>query len=510
MTDDAQKRRLLLRLRKWTFLFPPGALCIIWTGTGLGLAARIFGSVFIAMVAVVYLALVCVGLVRLDLLKLEWRGGAIPTLTRAPTLPDYDLLEAHRSRQKQDVAFPQQTNIARKAVAEATPSVTAHGNGFRGVKGDAKYPLAIRTDWDREPPKVLWKQPCGGGYSSFAFENGVAFTIEQRRKEEVVVAYDVLTGTEKWASPYYGLFEESLGGNGPRATPYCESGRLYALGALGTLRCLDTADGRLIWSTNILLNAHATLPVYGCAASPVVVGNSVIVAPGGAKAESVLAYDKISSQRVWNVLPDGAAYSSPSIVELAGIRQILVVTDHRVVGLGPENGSLLWEHPWSVRMGNQNIAQPLLIGTNRVFLSAGYGTGCEMIEVVPRKSGGLEAKSLWKNQAMKNKFSSSIHHEGFIYGLDEDRLACVDAESGERVWKDGRYGYGQLLFASGHLVILTGDGDVALVAARPDGHREVARVPVISGKTWNHPGLFEGFLMVRNAHEMACVDLRPR
>jgi outer membrane protein assembly factor BamB len=111
---------------------------------------------------------------------------------------------------------------------------------------------------------------------------------------------------------------------------------------------------------------------------------------------------------------------------------------------------------------------------------------------------------------MKNQFSSSVLHDGFIYGLDESILACVDAATGDLKWKGGRYGYGQILLASGHIIVLTEEGELALVRATPDGHAEIAKFPVLDGKTWNHPAISDGLLLVRNINEMAAFDLRPR
>jgi len=178
-----------------------------------------------------------------------------------------------------------------------------------------------------------------------------------------------------------------------------------------------------------------------------------------------------------------------------------------LLGVSPTDGKPLWRFPWRVEFDN-TIAQPMITGTNRVVLSAGYGTGAVGLEL-NRSEGGFAVKELWRNKLLKNKFTSSVLHEGHLYGLDEDILVCLDATTGERRWKDGRYGYGQVLLASGHLIILCGDGDLALVKATPERHTEIARVPAIKGKTWNHPALAGGKLLVRNAIEMACFDLRP-
>jgi outer membrane protein assembly factor BamB len=145
-----------------------------------------------------------------------------------------------------------------------------------------------------------------------------------------------------------------------------------------------------------------------------------------------------------------------------------------------------------------------------VFVSSGYGTGAAVIEIT-RSADGFEVHEVWRNIRMKNQFSSSVVQDGFIYGLDEAILACVDAATGELRWKGGRYGYGQVILASGHLIVLTEDGDLALVLATPHGHREIVRFPALEGKTWNVPAMSDGILLVRNLNEMAAYDLRtPR
>ena len=169
---------------------------------------------------------------------------------------------------------------------------------------------------------------------------------------------------------------------------------------------------------------------------------------------------------------------------------------------------MLWEYPWSTNMGI-SVAQPLLLGHDRVFLSAGYGHGAAVIEV-SRTGDRLATRTIWENLRMKNKFTSSVLHEGYIYGLDESILACVEAATGELKWKAGRYGYGQIMLAGDHVIVLTEDGELALVKATPARHDEVARFQAIEGKTWNHPVITDGRLLVRNVREMAAFDIRAQ
>ncbi len=386
-------------------------------------------------------------------------------------------------------------------------TAAAYWTDFRGPNRDGHYAQApVRTEWPAAGLTPLWKQPAGGGYSSFAIARGRAFTIEQRGAEEVAAAYDAATGLELWTNRWRALFQESMGGDGPRATPTWSDGLIYVLGATGELRCLEDATGRLIWRKNILDDNDAGNLRWGVAASPLVVGDTVIVLPGGTRGRSVVAYHRRTGERVWSSLDDPQAYSSPMIVTLAGRPQLLVLTASRLAGLAPDGGALLWSYPW-VTTSDINVAQPLVVGPNRVFVSSGYGVGAAVIEIA-EAGGTWDVREVWRNIRMKNKFTSSVLHQGFIYGLDESILACVDAATGELKWKGGRYGYGQVLLASGRLIVLTEDGDLALVAATPEGHQELGRFSALSGKTWNHPALAEGRLFVRNLQEMAAFDVR--
>ena len=487
-------------VRASTLLFPPAGLVLLWRSGQISLGRKLLGTIGIGFYSVLYTGLVVLVLHLFFGLQPEFRGGMVPRWTFHKTLPDYDALEASRAKQK---PAPSPASVPLATSAASWP-------GFRGPNRDGHAnDQNLLTTWPSAGLRLLWRQPIGGGYASFAVANMRAYTIEQRRRQEVVTAYDVETGHEIWADGWDAEFRETLGGDGPRATPALDDGRLYALGAMGEFRCLETAAGRLLWRRNILVENGALELTYGVAASPLIVDDKVIVTPGGARGHSVAAYDKLSGEPLWKSLDDEASYSSPMLVHLAGQWQLLVVNQSRAVGLEVETGKLLWEFAWSVLQNNRNIAQPVVLSTNRFLLSAGYGTGCVAVEV-NRAGAGWTARELWRNKLLKNKFASSVFWNGYIYGLDEDILTCLDAATGGRKWKDGRYGYGQLLLAHGHLIVLSGEGDLALIEAIPDRRQELARFPAIHGKTWNHPSLAGGRLLVRNAAEMACFDVGGR
>ena len=457
-------------------------------------------------------------------LRVVLDGGGTPHLAfvsseRARLKRIAESREAQRLQATPQPAAPAAPATSAPATA-VTPSVAAppspgapaappYWTDFRGPLRDGNYrERPIRADWPPEGLEPLWRQPIGGGYASFVVARGRAFTIEQRGGEEVVAAYDPVTGRELWTNAWTASFREMMGGDGPRATPTWFDGRVYALGAQGELRCLDEVTGRVVWRTNILEDAGAKNLQWGMAASPLIVDDTVVVLPGGSGGKSVAAYDRRSGQHAWSALDDQAGYSSPMLVTLAGVRQILVFTGSRMAGITADRGELLWEYPWTTQFG-VNASQPLLVGDNRVFVSTGYGTGAGLVEIT-RNGDTLVPREIWRSNRMKNQFSSSVLHDGFIYGLDEAILACLDARTGDLKWKGGRYGYGQVMLAGDRLIVLSEQGDLALVRATPEKHDELARFAVLEGKTWNHPAMSGGYLLLRNINEMVAFDLRPR
>jgi len=488
-----------------------------------------------ALAAVVVLAAFAAGVVGFLVIafdmQVEFAGnGMRPIFSFSPPAAHYASLEADRVSRSDasDMSVPDDppetapvtssnaTQVAATATGDAAEldperAVSRHEaywTDFRGPFRDGLYTeTAIRTDWPPAGLEPLWIQPVGGGYASFVVADGRAFTIEQRRDEEVVAAYDVDTGTELWTYAWPAHFRETMGGPGPRATPTWHDGRLYALGATGRLVCLEAAAGRVLWERNILDDAGARNLPWAMSGAPLVVDDLVIVQPGGTRDWSIAAYDRLTGDVVWHALDDVQSYTSPMLATLGGVRQIVVVTAGRAAGMRPEDGALLWEYPWTVRVV-PNIAQPLVISDTRIFLSAGYGKGAALVELT-RTGDQFTAATVWETNRMKNKFSSSVLIDGYIYGLDESILACIDAATGELMWKAGRYGHGQLLAAGDHLVVLTERGDLVLVRATPDGHEELEGFRAIEGKTWNVPAMAGGRILVRNARQMAAFDLNP-
>jgi outer membrane protein assembly factor BamB len=494
-----------------TLLFPPAALFMLWRRKDAGVGKKIFATFAILCLVASYF-------------YYAWASSWIVIRDKSSEA-HYDELERQRAEQRasaplssesstSDSVTPNPTaatgnaNESKAAASAAAPKAFKnYWTNYRGPARDGRYEEAsIRTNWPTEGLPLLWKQPIGGGYASFVVAEGMAFTIEQRRRQEIVAAYDIATGREVWTHAADAEFIESMGGDGPRATPTWEAGKLWALGAEGDLRCFEAKTGKLIWSKNIIKDNGASNLQWGMAAAPLIVDDKVIVLPGGKSGKSVVAYNKLTGAPVWKSLNDTQAYVSPMLVTLAGKRQILVETSNRVVGLAIEDGSLLWETSWNTDMGI-NCSQPVVIDGSRLFLSSGYGKGAALVEITG-SGDSLSARKVWEKstKAMNNKFNSSVFYQGYAYGLDEGILACVDVNTGAQQWKGGRYGYGQVILASGHLIVISDTGDLVLVKATPEKHTEVARFSAIEGKTWNYPALADGRLLVRNQTQMACFD----
>ncbi len=497
-------------------LFPPAGLFLLWRRRG-GAAVKALGSLAI-------LAVGAVELFKVYGLRMVLDGSASrPSFTfRSIAARDAEI-EQHRAQQHQQpeaavVSAPVESPATVQAAAKpvepppqvvpvAVPIARNYWTDFRGPGRLGVYDeMPILTAWPAGGLKRLWKQPVGGGYASFTMGGGLAFTIEQRRDQEVVAAYDMVTGREKWTNSWKAHFSESMGGDGPRSTPVYEEGRVYALGAEGELRVLDADTGKAIWNKNILKDNGAENLTWAQSASPLIVDGKVIVLPGGPDGKSVVAYDKRTGERVWSALDDAQAYAAPIVATLAGQRQLLVVSAQRVMGLTADSGKLLWEVPW-VTEYNANATIPIVVSPNRFFISSGYDHGAAVVELSPEGDSKFSTRVVWQNKKMKTKFNDSVLYQGHIYGLDEGILACIDVETGGQKWKGGRYGYGQILLASGHLVVLSEQGELAVVKADPAGYKELAKFEAISGKTWNNPAISGGVLLVRNTEEMAAFRL---
>jgi outer membrane protein assembly factor BamB len=378
--------------------------------------------------------------------------------------------------------------------------------GFRGPNRDGVIRgIRIETDWTRTPPIELWRQPIGPGWSSFAVHGDLIYTQEQRGADEVVSAYRLRTGEAVWRHGDAVRFYESNGGPGPRATPALHEGGVYALGATGILNALDAATGAVLWSRDAQADSDASPPGWGFAGSPLIVDDHVIVATSGRLA----GYDLATGTPRWTRTTGGGGYSSPHLAHLGGVRQIVLLSGGGITSIAPGDGATLWQQPGGSR--ETSIVQPAFTGDDDVLVAAGDmmgGTGIRRL-TVSRAAGGWTVEERWATRGLKPNFNDFVVHGGHAYGFDGTILSCIDLETGERRWKGGRYGAGQMMLLpdSDVLLVLAEDGELALVRAAPDRHTELARFRALEGKTWNHPVLVGDLLLVRNGEEMAAFRL---
>jgi outer membrane protein assembly factor BamB len=390
--------------------------------------------------------------------------------------------------------------------AAATPTQTPAGDsvlwpGFRGANRDSIVRGArIATDWAKSPPVEVWRHEVGPGWSSFAVKGDRFYTQEQRGEEEIVACYTLARGEPQWRHRDAVRFWESNAGPGPRGTPTLHGDRMYTLGATGVLNAFNASTGERIWTRNAAHDTKRKIPEWGISSSPLIVGDIVVVAVSG----TLAAYDLATGAPRWTGPADGGSYSSPHLLEIDGVPQIVLMSGQGATSVLPADGKVLWQHAWK----GMAIVQPAQIANGALLISTGDRTGARRIEVA-KKDNGWDVQERWTTNRLKAYFNDFILHRGHAYGFDGGMLTCIDVEDGSRKWKGGRYGAGQVLMLADQemLLVLSEQGGLALVRAAPDAFTEVARSSALEGKTWNHPVLAGDLLLVRNDHEMAAFRL---
>ncbi len=377
---------------------------------------------------------------------------------------------------------------------------------WRGANRDGiSKETGLLKEWPANGPPLMWKASgAGGGYSSFAVANGRLFTLGLRGDREYVVAFDVATGKQAWATAHGGAFRNDRG-DGPRGTPTVDGQNLYALGGNGDLSCLDSRTGRVIWTMNILEKFGGENPTWGISESPLVMGDKVLVNAGGPGA-SIVALNKKDGSLIWKSQSDPAGYSSGIPVQIGNNTEVVFFTHRRAVGLDLKDGKLLWEYP---RASNKvaNVATPVVRG-NRVFLSSDYGTGAGLVEI---KADG-KAQEVYFTKEMRNHHSSSILIGDYLYGFSSGILTAMRFDTGDVAWKDRSVGKGSLVYADGNLYALSENGVVGLIEATSTGYREKGRfrIPQESLPTWTHPVVAGGRLYLRDQDTIYAYDVREK
>lgn len=377
---------------------------------------------------------------------------------------------------------------------------------WRGPNRDGiSKETGLLKQWPAEGPPLVWKAVAvGRGYSSMALANGRLFTMGLRADREYVIAFDVATGKEVWATPHGTAYRDSRG-DGPRGTPTVDGNNLYALGGNGDLSCLDAKTGRIVWAINVLTKFGGENTNWGISESPLVIDEKLLINAGGPGA-SIVALNKKDGSLIWKSQSDKAGYSSGMPVQIGNTMQVVFFTHQRAVGLDLKDGKLLWEY---ARPANDtaNVATPVVRG-NRVFISSDYGTGAGLVEI---KADG-KAQEVYFTKDMRNHHSSSILIGDYLYGFSSGILTAMRFDTGEVAWRDRSVGKGSLVYADGNLYALSENGVVGLIEATPAGYREKGRFRIQQDSlpTWTHPIIAGGRLYLRDQDTIYAYDVREK
>ncbi len=416
------------------------------------------------------------------------------------------------------IIVPRWTNSARPP-ATASATITAfppHALDAAPLVARADFPQfldpdrnaiiagpTLNPDWTAHPPEVLWRMKVGPGWSGFAVVGRRALTQEQDGPQERVTCYDLASGRLLWAHSDAALYDNPVGGVGPRATPTVVGDRVFTLGSTGRLNALDLATGKLRWTHDLVAETGAKIPDWGYAGSPLFLNGRIIVSAGGTAQKSLLAYDAETGALIWAAGDAEAGYGSPFVATLGGRRQILAYNHRRISAHDAANGAVLWEFPWGI--GYPHVAVPVIAGPDRVVFSAGYGVGAVMLEVKPEANHGLAVTEVWRTLKLKAKFANPVARDGFLYGLDDGMLVCLDLKDGTQIWKAGRHGHGQGLLIGDLFLLMAENGELILLRPTPTGPNELHRFRVFSAKSWNPIALAGDLLLVRTDQEAACL-----
>jgi outer membrane protein assembly factor BamB len=364
----------------------------------------------------------------------------------------------------------------------------------------------ILKTWPPSGLKTMWRVPLGEGYSGISVAHGMVYTMFDREQDQFVICMNAADGKEIWRKKVDSSYPSGRG-NGPRSTPTVDGSIVYSLTPTGQLHALDAKTGKEVWQRNLKKDFGAEGPDHGYSMSPLVEGKLLLVEVGGSNNRTIIAFNKQNGIVVWTAASENPGYSSPIAVTVHGIRQILFFTGTSLISLSPQ-GEVYWKYPWQTRY-DINVATPILVPPDKVFISSAYDTGAALGEI---KTNNQKPSfhELWKSKVMKNHFHSSVRNGDYIYGFDNAVLKCIRTHTGDEKWLHSGYGKGSMILAEGHLIILGERGQLALVQADPSAYKEIAMMEVFQGVTWTPPALSNGRLYLRDTKELLCLNISTR
>lgn len=402
--------------------------------------------------------------------------------------------------------------IIRILLLSSLPILAGDWPCYLGPTQDGKSDeTGLLLHWERSGPPVLWQQPLGEGYSPPVTARGLVIAFHRLGDQEVIQAFAADSGKSIWQHEYPTVYVDQYGFNGgPRSAPTIDGDFVYTFGAEGTLTCLNLADGVRTWQRHVNREFGVPQNFFGAGVPPVIEGNHALLNVGSTNGAGVVAFNKRTGAMVWQMSDDEPSYSTPVVATLDGVRCAVFLTGTGLLILDPATGTLFHQYPFrSPKCESVNAASPVIAGST-VFISASYGVGAAAFRVRQDK---LEL--VWRSlDAMQNHWATSLHHEGYIYGVDgrhahDARLRCISLEDGKVQW-DGPEDMGRstLIMAEGHVIALGEGGHLVLIEATPERYVEKARARVANYPAWAPPILSNGRLFIRDERQLVCLDLR--
>lgn len=389
-------------------------------------------------------------------------------------------------------------------VASTSQVVATDWPQWRGPNRDSiSTETGWRTDWSNEPKK-LWETSVGVGLSSVVVSQGRLFTLGNSNDRDTISCLDSVTGKLNWSHSYACKLDPNSYEGGPSSTPTVDHDRVYTLSKEGHLFCLDVADGKVVWSRHIVKDWGAEPPQWGFAASPLVLGDTLIITAGG-NGTACLALKKTDGSVIWKAGDDKAGYATSHPFQWNDKK---LLAEFNAAGLvirnqadGAESARYRWKTSYDV-----NAITPIVMDS-KVFISSGYSKGGVLLDI---KSG--EAEEVWKLKRIRSDYSTPVLWKGHLYGFDVGDLTCIGFDTGDVKWSQPGFGKGALKMADGKLIVQTQDtGELVLVEASPDAYKELGRMKVFEGKSSVMPVLANGLLYAKsNLGQIACFDLRGK
>ena len=409
------------------------------------------------------------------------------------------------------------------------------GKGRLGIWSENK----ILRKFPKSGLKVKWREPLGSGYSGPAVSNGLVFVTDflpetRNDGKERLMALDEKTGrhiwTYSWEVNYVGLARSYA--LGPRATPTVDGDRVYAIGAKGSLICLNSTNGHLIWKRNFVRDYGTEVPVWGMVASPLVDGPRLIALVGGKKQAKVMAFNKETGEEVWRALDSDSepGYCPPILISVGGRKQLIIWHPRAIIALEPKTGKILWENPFRVDRG-LTVATPVFSGLNLMVTS--FFNGSLMLELDESSPG---AKIVWKGKSNSEIETDTLHSlisspaivGNYIYGIGSyGHLRCLSAKTGKRIWETlevtgekARWATAFLVKNEDRFYISNDRGELIIAKLSPKGYQEITRTQLISPTSeagigrrqagavnWSHPAYANRHIFARNDEEILSASL---